>query len=70
MAEGKSGRKSLWLFGVVGGLSVLWFGVPRVLDEIAAHYLNERFPPHSTADAQVAAIGLSSEGLSGVNSPS
>ena len=70
MAEGKSGRKPLWLLGVAVGLVVLWFGLPRLLNEIAAHYLNERFPPLSTADAQAAAIKLSSEGLSGVNSPS
>jgi hypothetical protein len=70
MMEGKSGRKSLWLLGLVVGLAVLWLGLPRILDEITAHHLNERFPPTSTADARAAAINLSSEGLSGVNSPS
>lgn len=70
MAEGKSGRKSLWILGVIVGLAILWVGLPRILDEIAGHYLNERFPPRSTADAQAAAVKLSSEGLSGVNAPS
>jgi hypothetical protein len=70
MTEGKKGRKSRWLIGVVVGLIVLWFGVPHILGEIAAHYLNERFPPRSAADAQAAAVKLSSEELSRVNSPS
>lgn len=70
MPKRRTGRKSLWLLGAVVGLAVLWFGVPRILGGIATHYLNERFPPRSTSDAQAAAIKLSSEGLSGVNSPS
>jgi hypothetical protein len=70
MPEGRISRKSLWLLGAVVFLPVLWFGVPRILDEIATHYLNERFPPRSTTDAQAAAIKLSSEALSGVSSPS
>lgn len=63
-------RKLLWFLGAVVGLAVLGFGVPRILDGVAAHYLNERFPPRSTADSQAAAIKLSSGGLSGLTSPS